>query len=75
MGGGLCDSCSPMLRGMRLMPGTLAVLRMLLGMDAPPAGGMSVTPALLANARAAMREAIACRTEIRLKTVDLLSRL
>ncbi len=75
MGGGLCDSCSPMLRGMRLMPGTLAVMRRLLDMEAPPGGGMSVTPALLANARAAMREAIACRTETRLKTVDLLSRL
>lgn len=75
LGGGLCDSCSPMLRGMRLMPGTLAVIRRLQAMEAPPAGGMSVTPALLANARAAMREAIACRTETRLKTADLLSRL
>ena len=75
MGGGLCDACSPMLRGMRLMPGTLAVLRRLMAMPEPPRGGMSVTPALLANARSAMREAIACRTETRLKTVDLLSRL
>lgn len=75
MGGGLCDACSPMIRGMRLMPGTLSVLRMLMGLAQPPQGGVSVTPALLANARAAMREAIACRTETRLKTVDLLSRL
>jgi len=75
MGGGLCDACSPMIRGMRLMPGTLAVLRLLLDMPEPPQGGMSVTPGLLANARAATREAIACRTETRLKTVDLLSRL
>lgn len=75
LGGGLCDACQQMLRGMRLMPGTLAVLRMLQEAVTPPAGGMSVTPALLANARAAMREAIACRTETRLKTLDLLSRL
>lgn len=75
MGGAVCDTCSPMLRGLRLMPGTLSVLRLLQGMAQPPQGGMSVTPALLANARAAMREAISCRTEIRLKTLELLSRL
>lgn len=75
LGGGLCATCAPMLRGLRLMPGTLAVMRMLRDLETPPMGGMSVTPALLANARAAMREAIACRTETRLKTVDLLSRL
>jgi DNA repair protein RecO (recombination protein O) len=75
LGGGLCESCAPMLRGLRLLPGTLAVMRMLQGMPHPPVGGVSATPALLANARAAMRDAIACRTEIRLKTVDLLSRL
>ncbi|MFP5501153.1 MAG: DNA repair protein RecO [Candidatus Sericytochromatia bacterium] len=74
LGGGLCDACSPMLRGMRLMPGTLAVMRRLQAIEAP-AQGMQVTEALLANARAAMREAIACRTETRLKTVDVLSRL
>ncbi len=75
LGGGLCDACSPMLRAMRLMPGTLSVIRLLQRLESPPDGGMSVTPGLLANARAAMRDAIACRTEIRLKTVDLLSRL